>query len=110
MCFAPAGGVETRRLQLRSRTRRDPDLLPGRRDHECPDALELLLVRDRVSACVDVTEASARSDPSPASFSRHGSPLVSAAVEDKTIVVLEGDETGQELLEEALRALAPDVT
>ena len=26
-----------------------------------------------------------------------------------TIVVLEGDETGQELLEEALRVLAPDV-
>jgi isocitrate dehydrogenase (NAD+) len=31
-------------------------------------------------------------------------------VDDKTIVVLEGDETGQELLEEALRVLAPDVT
>src|ERR671934_185313 len=28
----------------------------------------------------------------------------------KTIVVLEGDETGQELLEEALRVLARDVT
>ena len=28
---------------------------------------------------------------------------------DKTIVVLDGDETGQELLEEALRVLAPDV-
>jgi isocitrate dehydrogenase (NAD+) len=28
----------------------------------------------------------------------------------KTIVVLEGDETGQELLEEALRLLSPDVT
>jgi isocitrate dehydrogenase (NAD+) len=28
----------------------------------------------------------------------------------KTIVVLEGDETGQELLEQALRVLAPDVT
>ncbi len=28
----------------------------------------------------------------------------------ETIVVLEGDETGQELLEEALRVLAPDVT
>ena len=28
----------------------------------------------------------------------------------RTIVVLEGDETGQELLEEALRVLAPDVT
>src|SRR5215210_3416725 len=35
---------------------------------------------------------------------------VSAAVDAKTIVVLEGDETGQELLEEALRVLAPDVT
>jgi isocitrate dehydrogenase (NAD+) len=35
---------------------------------------------------------------------------VSAGVADKTIVVLEGDETGQELLEEALRVLASDVT
>jgi isocitrate dehydrogenase (NAD+) len=31
-------------------------------------------------------------------------------VDAKTIVVLEGDETGQELLDEALRVLAPDVT
>jgi isocitrate dehydrogenase (NAD+) len=31
-------------------------------------------------------------------------------VDAKTIVVLEGDETGQELLEEALRVLSPDVT
>jgi isocitrate dehydrogenase (NAD+) len=31
-------------------------------------------------------------------------------MEAKKIVVLEGDETGQELLEEALRVLAPDVT
>ena len=30
-------------------------------------------------------------------------------VDEHTIVVLEGDETGQELLEEALRVLAPDV-
>jgi isocitrate/isopropylmalate dehydrogenase len=30
-------------------------------------------------------------------------------VEPKTIIVLEGDETGQELLEEALRVLSPDV-
>ena len=36
--------------------------------------------------------------------------LVSAAVTKQTIVVLDGDETGQELLEEALRILAPDVT
>jgi isocitrate/isopropylmalate dehydrogenase len=34
---------------------------------------------------------------------------VSASVQIKTIVVLEGDETGQELLEESLRVLAPDV-
>jgi isocitrate dehydrogenase (NAD+) len=30
-------------------------------------------------------------------------------VELKSIVVLEGDQTGQELLEESLRVLAPDV-
>jgi isocitrate/isopropylmalate dehydrogenase len=35
---------------------------------------------------------------------------VSADVEGKTIVVLEGDETGQELLEEALRVLDPAVS
>jgi isocitrate/isopropylmalate dehydrogenase len=35
---------------------------------------------------------------------------VSAAVPNQTIVVLEGDETGQELLEQALRVLAPEVT
>ena len=34
---------------------------------------------------------------------------MSASVQIKTIVVLEGDETGQELLEESLRVLAPDV-
>src|SRR6185437_10646379 len=43
-------------------------------------------------------------------FSGHRPPLVSAAVDAKTIVVLEGDETGQELLEEALRVLTPEVT
>ena len=30
-------------------------------------------------------------------------------MDGKTIVVLDGDQTGQELLEEALRVLAPDV-
>ena len=30
-------------------------------------------------------------------------------MDTRTIVVLEGDETGQELLEEGLRTLAPDV-
>jgi isocitrate dehydrogenase (NAD+) len=37
-------------------------------------------------------------------------PLHSGAMDTKRIVVLEGDETGQELLEEALRVLAPEVT
>src|SRR5438128_492935 len=36
--------------------------------------------------------------------------VLSAAVEAKTIVVLEGDETGQELLWESLRVLAANVT
>src|ERR671924_166537 len=31
-------------------------------------------------------------------------------MDDRTIIVLEGDQTGQELLDEALRVLAPDVT
>src|SRR5436853_1182295 len=35
--------------------------------------------------------------------------VLSAEVDAKTIVVLEGDETGQELLEEALRVLAPEI-
>ena len=35
---------------------------------------------------------------------------MSEDVDAKTVVVLEGDETGQELLEEALRVLAPDST
>ena len=42
-------------------------------------------------------------------FSSACSPLVSAGVKAKTIVVLEGDETGQELLDEAIRVLQPDV-
>src|SRR5207245_7202932 len=41
--------------------------------------------------------------------SRRNTSLILAAVELKTIVVLEGDQTGQELLEEALRVLSPDV-
>ena len=44
-----------------------------------------------------------------ASCPLRGHRYVFAAVELKTIVVLEGDQTGQELLEESLRVLAPDV-
>ena len=38
-----------------------------------------------------------------------GAPDRILPMDGSTIVVLEGDETGQELLEEALRVLAPDV-
>jgi isocitrate dehydrogenase (NAD+) len=61
------------------------------------------------AARVDVVKPPARAQPPP-TFSWHRSPLVSATVDAKTIVVLEGDETGQELLDEALRVLAPEVT
>src|SRR4051794_34670178 len=57
-----------------------------------------------------------RADPCPATLSGHGKPdahesgpYTPAAMEAMRIVVLEGDETGQELLEEALRVLQPDV-
>src|SRR3982751_4195370 len=39
-----------------------------------------------------------------------GPSLIFGAVELKTIVILDGDQTGQELLEESLRVLAPDVS
>jgi isocitrate dehydrogenase (NAD+) len=38
-----------------------------------------------------------------------GTAVESSAVQTRTIIVLEGDETGQELLEESLRVLEPDV-
>ena len=62
-----------------------------------------------MAARVDVAEASAILRVSmPASSTCP--PLVSGPVDAKTIVVLEGDETGQELLEEALRVLGLEVT
>src|SRR4051812_1642347 len=105
----PAGGIQADRLQLPGRARRDPDVLPRRRDHERLDALELRLVGDLVPAGVVVREPSTRPHAAPTPFSRHRPRVLSATVETKTTVVLEGDETGQELLEEALRVLAPDV-
>src|SRR5205823_7539603 len=107
----PASGrVDAGGLQFGGRAWRDPDVFPRRRDDERPDPLELLRIGYAVSARVDVAEPSPRALPSPASPASHSPPLVSAPVDAKTIVVLEGDETGQELLEESLRVLAPDVT
>src|SRR5438067_4062642 len=107
--LAPSRLVDPRRLELRRRARGDPDVLPSGRNHERGDARELLLVGDALSARVVVAEPPAGTFTSPTPASRHGR-LVSARVDEQTVVVLEGDETGQELLEEALRVLAPDVT
>jgi isocitrate dehydrogenase (NAD+) len=63
--------------------RAHPDVAPCRRDSE------------QIDACDDAN--------------REGACVESAAVERRTIVVLVGDQTGQELLEEALRVIAPDV-
>src|SRR5262249_9655991 len=59
-------------------------------------------------ARVDVAKTSAQPQAPPTPLPRHRLPLVSATVQNKTIVVLEGDETGEELLEESRRVRAPD--
>src|SRR4051794_21928533 len=50
-------GVDTRRLQLRPRARRDPDVRPRRRNRQRPHALELRLVGYLPSVGVEVAEA-----------------------------------------------------
>src|SRR5579884_2650268 len=56
----PARLVEAGRLQLRARARRDPDVLPCRRDDELADPLEPRLVRDLAPDLVVVAEAALR--------------------------------------------------
>ena len=71
---------------------------------------------DPVAARVQVAKAPLRPRAAPSASARHGADLPERArqyhpppMDTRTIVVLEGDETGQELLEEGLRTLAPDV-
>jgi hypothetical protein len=45
--LASSGRVDPRRLQLRAGARRDPHVLPRRRDHERLDSLDLRRVVDR---------------------------------------------------------------
>ena len=109
--------VEPDRLQLRSRPGRDPDVAPGGRDAQLVDPLELRGIGD-------LADPWRRSNESRGSSSRGGADppcvprllpclrvrtVISSAVDTNTIVVLEGDQTGQELLEESLRVLQPDV-
>src|SRR5262249_22316451 len=51
-----ARGVAAGRLELRRRARRDPDVLPRRRDRERLEPRELPLVRDPLAAAVVVAE------------------------------------------------------
>src|SRR5262249_18355127 len=53
----PAGGVRPHRLQMPVPVAADPDVAPRRRDHECPDPLELRLVVEPLTVLVDVREA-----------------------------------------------------
>src|SRR5581483_5863040 len=102
----PPGLVDARRLELRAGARRDPDVPPRRRDGELLDPLELRRVADLLAPCVDVAKRTLLARPSPphaALYTAH--PMR----DDTTIIVLEGDETGQELLEEGLRTLSPYV-
>src|SRR3954449_2719123 len=105
----PARGVEARGLELRRRPRRDPDILPRGRDRERLDPSELPLVGDPLAPAVVVAKRALATLSAPP-HSPVSTPLPSSAMRDeRTIVVLEGDETGQELLEESLRVLEPSV-
>src|SRR5438094_2292259 len=99
----PAGLVVTRRLELCVRPRRNPDVRPGRWNRERLDALEHVRVTDHLSIRVDVKKRPFAPDPA-----RHLACTTTldwpAMRDERTLVVLEGDETGQELLEESMRA------
>src|SRR5579864_904853 len=103
-----AGLVDAGCLELRARPRCDPDVLPRRRDREPVEALDRRRVADCIPAPVEIAKRSLASDPT-----RHlegGTGLHWPPMRDENvIVVLEGDQTGQELLEESLRVFAPDV-
>ncbi len=69
--LSPAGAVDARRLELRVRPRRDPDVAPRRRYSKLLDSRELRRIRDPVSPGVVVAETTARPPARPASSTRH---------------------------------------
>src|SRR5205823_1041181 len=104
----PPRTVVPGRLELRPRASRDPDVSPRRWDREAFDALERRRVLNLASVRVEVAKRSLASDSG--GHLPRGTALDSPPMrDDNTIVVLEGDQTGQELLEESLRVLAPEV-
>src|SRR5204862_4821527 len=67
----PACRIGTCCLQLRARTRRDPDVFPRRRDRERLDPRELPGVGDAPTARVEVAEMPARAYARPSTFPGH---------------------------------------
>src|SRR5207253_5580618 len=63
--------VEPARLHLRAGPRRDPNVLPGGRDDELLDPLQLRRVGDLASAHVEVAKASLPPDAPPAAPPLH---------------------------------------
>ena len=111
----PPGAVDAGRLELGPRPRRDPDVLPRRRDCERVQPRDHLGVADPAALRVEVAERPAAplrvqvSRDMDFVFATRPASIICAPMDANAIVVLEGDQTGQELLEEALRVLAPDV-
>src|SRR3954469_2292112 len=71
----PPRRVDSGRLQLRFRTWRDPDVLPGGRNRKRLDSLQLYRVRDLAPVGVDIAKTAFRPLPAPANAARHGAPL-----------------------------------
>jgi hypothetical protein len=61
------GLVEAGRLEFRAWTRRDPNVLPGRRDRQLFDAVERIGVLNPTTALVEIDERSPSADAGPAS-------------------------------------------
>src|SRR6185369_2155621 len=71
--LAPAGRVDARRLELRGRARRDPDVLPRRRNHELADSRELRRVRDDLAPRVEIAKGALTPLAAPPSSPCHAS-------------------------------------
>jgi hypothetical protein len=61
--LAAAGLVGADGLDVAVRVRADPDVLPGRRDHQRPDPLDHLGVLDHVAVSIEVAEPLAPAAP-----------------------------------------------
>src|SRR5262245_42587797 len=77
--LTPSSRIDAGRLQVGPGSWRDPDVPPGRRDHERLNPLELVLVGDSPPLRLPITKVPARPLPSPAPGSSHWESSVSRA-------------------------------